>query len=116
MQTGNPYVLGKGRLVLGSLDSTRVTFTGRHDIVTEEHPVLCALPFLCTPSAELWTSAVFSKKTHVRNLSWPSTTKNHFILCLVLYFFGHTHGMRKFLGQGLNLCHSSNLSHSRDNA
>ena len=87
MQTGNPDVLGKGRLVLGSLDSTRVTFTGRHDIVTEEHPVLCALPFLCTPSAELWTSAVFSKKTHVRNLSWPSMTKNHFILCLVLYFF-----------------------------
>ena len=23
------------------------------------------------------------------------------------FFFGHTHSMRKFLGQGLNLCHSS---------
>ena len=29
--------------------------------------------------------------------------------------FGHTHGMQKFLGQGLNLHHSSNQSHSSDN-
>ena len=33
-----------------------------------------------------------------------------------LFFFGHAYGMHKFTGQGLNLCHSSNQSHSRDNA
>ena len=32
-----------------------------------------------------------------------------------LFFFGHTHGMRKFLGQGWNLGHSSNSSDSSDN-
>ena len=30
-------------------------------------------------------------------------------------FFGHVHGMWKFLGQGLNLYHSSNPRHSGDN-
>ena len=33
-----------------------------------------------------------------------------------LLFFGCTRGMQKFLGQGLNLRHSNNLSHSSDNA
>ena len=33
-----------------------------------------------------------------------------------LFCRGHTHGIHKFLGQGLNLCHSSNPSHSSDNA
>ena len=32
------------------------------------------------------------------------------------FFFGHTHSMWKFPGQGWNLYHSSNWSHSRDNA
>ena len=27
------------------------------------------------------------------------------------YFFGHTHGMWKFLSPGSNLCHSSKLNH-----
>ena len=31
------------------------------------------------------------------------------------FFSPHTHGMWKVLGQGLNLCHSSNLGHSSDN-
>ena len=31
------------------------------------------------------------------------------------FFFGSTHDMRKFPGQGLNLCHHSALSHSSDN-
>ena len=37
---------------------------------------------------------------------------------LVLFFFafGYAGGMQKFLGQGLNLCHSSDPSHSSDNA
>ena len=34
---------------------------------------------------------------------------------LSFFFFGHTCGMSKFLGQGSNLRHSSNLSHSSDN-
>ena len=29
-------------------------------------------------------------------------------------FFGHAHGMWKFLGQGSNPCHSSNLNHCSD--
>ena len=33
-----------------------------------------------------------------------------------IFFFSRVHGMRKFPGQGLNLCHSSNPSHSSDNA
>ena len=32
------------------------------------------------------------------------------------FFFGFTHGMQKFLGQGSNLSYSSNPSYSRDNA
>ena len=38
-----------------------------------------------------------------------------FIKCIYL-FFGHTHGMQKFLGQGSNLGHSCNQCHSSDNA
>ena len=34
----------------------------------------------------------------------------------ISFSFGHAQGMQKFLGQGLNLCHSSNPSHSSDNA
>ena len=33
-----------------------------------------------------------------------------------LIFCGHAHGMWKFPGQGLNLYHSSDLSHCGDNA
>ena len=35
---------------------------------------------------------------------------------LLILFFGCTCGMQKFLGQGLNPCHSSDLSHSIDSA
>ena len=31
------------------------------------------------------------------------------------FFFGHTHGMQKFLGQESNPLHSSDPSHSTDN-
>ena len=31
-----------------------------------------------------------------------------------LFCFGHAHSVQKFLGQGLNLCHGSILSHSSD--
>ena len=34
---------------------------------------------------------------------------------LTLNFFGHPWGIRKFLGQGLNLHHSSDPSQSNDN-
>ena len=34
----------------------------------------------------------------------------------VFFFFCHTHGLWKFLGQGLNLSHSCNLCHSFGNA
>ena len=33
----------------------------------------------------------------------------------VCFFFGCTHGTQKFTGQGLNLCHGGDLSHSSDN-
>ena len=36
-------------------------------------------------------------------------------LRIKIFFFGHTHGMQKFPGQGLNLSHSRNLSHCSDN-
>ena len=32
------------------------------------------------------------------------------------FVFGHAHGKQKFLGQGLNPHHSSDLSHSSDSA
>ena len=38
------------------------------------------------------------------------------LLVLFIYFFGCACGVWKFLGQGSNLCHSSNLSHCSDNA
>jgi len=34
---------------------------------------------------------------------------------VVTFFLGHVCGMWKFPGQGLNLCHSSDLSYSSDN-
>ena len=37
-------------------------------------------------------------------------------LFLSFFFFGHAHGIRKFLGQESNPCHSNDLSHSSDNA
>ena len=37
------------------------------------------------------------------------------ITFLSFFFFGHIHGIQKFLGQGSNPGHSSNLSHSSDN-
>ena len=45
----------------------------------------------------------------------------HFIYFLffknsIYLFFGDTHIMQTFPGQGLNLCHSSDLSHSSNNA
>ena len=33
----------------------------------------------------------------------------------ILFFFSCTHSVWKFLGQGLNLCQSSDPSHSNDN-
>ena len=44
------------------------------------------------------------------------TTFINLFSLLLLLFFGCIHGTWMFLGQGLNLCHSSNLSHSSDNA
>ena len=38
------------------------------------------------------------------------------ILFIYFYFFGCTHGMWKFWGQGLNLPHNSGSSHSSDNS
>ena len=38
------------------------------------------------------------------------------IITTTIIIIGCVHGMRKFLGQGSNLCHSSNPSHSSDNA
>ena len=35
---------------------------------------------------------------------------------LFVCFICHTQDMQNFLGQGLNLCYSSDLSHSSDNA
>ena len=37
-------------------------------------------------------------------------------LQFILFIFIHVYGMQKFPGQGLNLCHSSDLNHSSDNA
>ena len=33
---------------------------------------------------------------------------------VILFFFGHTCGMWKFLAQGSNLCHGSDPNHSSD--
>ena len=38
-----------------------------------------------------------------------------FFLSFFFFFFWLRHGMRKFVGQGLNSCHSSPLSHCSDN-
>ena len=45
--------------------------------------------------------------------SFYHINRMHFVC---LFVFGQTHGMWKFLGQGLKLSHSSNPSHSSDNA
>ena len=45
-----------------------------------------------------------------------SQTNLVYLMCLSLSVFGCTHGTWKFLGQGLNLCHSRDPSHSSDNA
>ena len=39
-----------------------------------------------------------------------------FLLLLFFFLLGHTHSMWKFLGQGSNPHHSSDQSHSSDNA
>lgn len=39
-----------------------------------------------------------------------------FFVEFFFFFFGHTHGMWKFLGHGSNLSHSSDLRHCSDNA
>ena len=38
-----------------------------------------------------------------------------FYLKIFFKFFGHTHSMWKFSGQGWNPCHSSDPSHCSDN-
>ena len=38
-----------------------------------------------------------------------------FLWASITFFFGQAHGRQKVLGQGLNLNHSCDLSHSRDN-
>ena len=38
------------------------------------------------------------------------------IVVVVVFCFGHTHSMKKFPGQGLNLYHSSDPSYRSDNA
>ena len=43
-------------------------------------------------------------------------TQNFILLYFGFVFLAHTHGMRKFLGQGWNPCHSSNPGHSSHNA
>ena len=45
----------------------------------------------------------------------PTHLRLHFIIKDTPPPFGCTHGIRKFLRQGLNPCHSSDLSHSSDN-
>ena len=40
----------------------------------------------------------------------------HLELTFFFFFFGRACGIRKFLSQGSNLQHSSDLSHSRNNA
>ena len=39
-----------------------------------------------------------------------------FKIIIYYYFFGCAHGVQKFLGQELNLYHSSDLGHCSDNA
>lgn len=48
------------------------------------------------------TNRPFQKSS--RNYTKESNENSIYLL------FGHTHGMCQFLGQGSNLCHSSNLS------
>ena len=40
----------------------------------------------------------------------------HVFFFITLFFKGWVHSMQKFLGQGLNFCHSINQSHSSDSA
>ena len=41
---------------------------------------------------------------------------NYYFFPFFNFSFGRVRGMLKFLGQGSNPCHCSNLSHSRENA
>ena len=49
------------------------------------------------------------------SLSFSSHFKD-FLFNVFFFSFFCTHGMKMFLSQGLNQCHSSNLSYTRDNA
>ena len=50
-----------------------------------------------------------------QSLSLPASYGSSFLFYF-LNFFGCTHSMWKFLDQGLDPCHSSNLNHCIDNA
>ena len=47
---------------------------------------------------------------------YKHTVPSSFCLFVCLFVFNHARGMHKFLGQGSNLCHSSNPNHSSDNS
>ena len=53
-------------------------------------------------------------------ISGPLPSENYSnqicIFTKIFFFFGHTRGMQKFLGQGSNPCYSSDPSHSSHNA
>lgn len=59
------------------------------------------------------TQVIFLKKS-ISSHQFLSCDKDFFKSFFFLSFFGHTHGRQKFLGQGSNLCHSSDLSHCSD--
>ena len=90
---------------------------------------LCVLPLSyllwirCHLSSGIWVQASWG--IHGGLVPGPSSAKIqgcssrlHKIAYLLLLFclFGHAHGIWKFPGEGLNLCHSGNPSHSCDNA
>ena len=52
---------------------------------------------------------------HIVLISKQKTIHSHLCCAFFFFFFGPAHGTWKFLGQGLNLCHRSDLSHSSDN-
>ena len=51
----------------------------------------------------------------VQSFNWVALAFSMCNFQLYVYFFGHTHNMQKFPGQGSNLSHSSNPSHCSDN-
>ena len=74
-------------------------------------------PKLAPPHGQLIPRLVWTARDRKAfRLTWDTSEAIGILSHLFIYIFSLMSGTQKFLGQGLNLCHSCNQSHSSDNA